>query len=77
MILEDIRSDHKSILNDYERNHVFVKSATLQRIIARHQRVETDSQNQQAADVATITATKIRFSIFGHSDIDVVKFNAC
>ena len=61
MILEDIRSDHKSILNDSEENHVVVKSATLQRIIARHQRVGTDSQNQQAADAATITTTKLRF----------------
>ena len=62
MILEDIRSDHKSILRDSEENHVFVKSATLQRIIARHQRSGTDSQNQQAEDAATITTTKLRFS---------------
>ena len=61
MILKDIRSDHKSILNDSEENHVFVKSATLQRTIARHQRVSMDSRNQQAQYAATTTTTKPRF----------------
>ena len=62
MILKDIRSGHESILNDSEENHVFVKSATLQRIIARHQRVATDSQNQQVQDVATTNYYKASIS---------------
>ena len=64
MCLKDIRSVHNSILNGSEENHVFVKSATLQRFIARHQRVSMDSRNQQAqyaATTTTTTTTKLRF----------------